>query len=492
MNSLTYKVMPHSGAFVTIECSDQPLDLSFHPSKTALVAAALVDGTVEVHDFTEQLPSTAARINNADDEDDTIVSSTQVHVDPLLHSMGDEPEYASCRAVQFASDGATLWTGGSEGDIVVLDATRIGTFAMPSSKQQRPSDSILYRIPGAGFEKTTPIQKIYEIPERNLFVTGDDAGCVRLWDPRLLNISSNACSNQHLISKMKSLNGCVADWKVHDDYISALQYNEADSNEAPTLLATSADGSLSVYDLRIVSQSAATCLKYKSTNTQQLPPGVVRRSDPQDDELLSLCILKHGKKVVCGTAEGVLAIFSYGTWGDVSDRYPGHPSSIDAILKIDEDTILTGSSDGFIRVVSILPNKMIGVLGDNHEGFPIEQLKFTCDKSFVGSVTHDNYVRIWDARILNENYDDDETIEDGHDHEEACLDNDVDPKISCSPTNNSDDEWEDMDEDSDDDGSDDDDSDEEIDMKAKRNKGCKNDKRESRLRSERERFFDDL
>ena len=487
--------MPHSGAFVTIECSDQPLDLSFHPSRTALVAVALVDGTVEVHDFTEQRPSTAASIRNDDIEDDTIVSSTQVHVQPLLQSTGDEPEFASCRAVQFSSDGSTLWTGGNEGDIVALDASRICTFALPSLNQKPQSDSIRYRIFDAGYQKKAPIQVIHEIPNRNLFVTGDDAGCVRIWDPRLLDIASNSKSNLCITSENKSLRGCVADWKLHDDYISAIQHNDADTDEAHTLLATSADGSLSVYDMRVASQSfAMSALKFssQSTETQKLPPGVVRRSDPQDDELLSLCLLKNGKKVVCGTAEGVLSIFSYGTWGDVSDRFPGHPSSVDAILKLDEDTILTGSSDGFIRVVSILPNKLIGVLGDNHEGFPIERLKFTCDKSLVGSVTHDNFIRLWDARILDENYD----------IEEASFQDEGDSKMSALPTkndtnlmvHNSDDEWEDMDEGDSDDSSDDDDSDSDKEMgtEPKRGKGSKNDKRASRLKSERERFFDDL
>ena len=31
----------------SIECSDQPLGLSFHPQRETLVAAALVDGTLE-------------------------------------------------------------------------------------------------------------------------------------------------------------------------------------------------------------------------------------------------------------------------------------------------------------------------------------------------------------------------------------------------------------------------------------------------------------
>jgi hypothetical protein len=52
---------------------------------------------------------------------------------------------------------------------------------------------------------------------------------------------------------------------------------------------------------------------------------------------------------VCGTQGGVLDIFSWDDWGDMSDRFPGHPESIDAILPINDDVILTGSSDGLIR-----------------------------------------------------------------------------------------------------------------------------------------------
>jgi hypothetical protein len=65
-------------------------------------------------------------------------------------------------------------------------------------------------------------------------------------------------------------------------------------------------------------------------------------------------LFQRGKKVVCGSQEGVLNIFSWGLFGDVTDRFPGHPNSVDALLKIDEDTLLTGSSDGLIRSVLFL------------------------------------------------------------------------------------------------------------------------------------------
>ena len=70
--------------------------------------------------------------------------------------------------------------------------------------------------------------------------------------------------------------------------------------------------------------------------------------------------MKRGRKVVCGSQEGVLDIFDFKDIEDISDRFPGHPASVDALLPLDEDIVLTGSSDGLIRIISILPNKMLG------------------------------------------------------------------------------------------------------------------------------------
>ncbi|RWW10320.1 hypothetical protein BHE74_00031704 [Ensete ventricosum] len=33
----------------------------------------------------------------------------------------------------------------------------------------------------------------------------------------------------------------------------------------------------------------------------------------------------------------------------ISDRFLGHPMSIDTLLKLDEDTLISGSEDGVIR-----------------------------------------------------------------------------------------------------------------------------------------------
>ena len=58
------------------------------------------------------------------------------------------------------------------------------------------------------------------------------------------------------------------------------------------------------------------------------------------------------------------------------------------MLKIDESTILTGSSDGLIRVVQLQPNKVLGVVGD-HDDFPVEGMRVSRDGRVLASFAHD-------------------------------------------------------------------------------------------------------
>jgi hypothetical protein len=129
----------------------------------------------------------------------------------------------------------------------------------------------------------------------------------------------------------------------------------------------------------------------------------------------AVAVVKHGKKVVCGSQSGVLALWSWGYWNDCSDRFPGHPESVDALMKFDEDTVITGSSDGLLRVVNILPNKLIGVLGAHADELPIERLALSGDRAVLASTAHDSCVKLWDLSILQE----DEGGEDSSEWEEA-------------------------------------------------------------------------
>ena len=96
--------------------------------------------------------------------------------------------------------------------------------------------------------------------------------------------------------------------------------------------------------------------------------------------------MKEGKKVVIASSEGVLSLFSWDWFGDCNDRIVGHPNSICCMVKYDEDTLITGGEDGLIRVVSVLPNRIIAIVGDaldQDEGFHIQSLSLIHDKKLI-------------------------------------------------------------------------------------------------------------
>lgn len=154
------------------------------------------------------------------------------------------------------------------------------------------------------------------------------------------------------------------------------------------LVSASCDGTLGVYDLR--------------------KPELFALSDNFEEDLTSVCLAKDGKKVLAGTSEGIINLFSWGDFGDCNDRIVGHPGSIDAMVAYDNDTILTGCEDGLIRAVSILPNKIVSILSDpldtNDEVFGIRHITLSHDKKLMASSSLDDIVRLLDVADVHERY----------------------------------------------------------------------------------------
>lgn len=542
-----------------IECSAQPLSISFHPFKD-IVAAGLVDGTVEIHDLiasasSDGVASAAAKAQPDDDDNDNIMIDcpqeeddaetilASIYVAKEVHSskintqmfakldrdnstsksgpVGKATQGPSCRCVLFSrspnennssdcgdviiqSGGEFLYTACNGGSIRCIDSERacslVDQFQNPNA--QSP---ILWSIDNA---HQMGISKLYQLPHSSpcgpALVTGDDIGTVRLWDTRMCGANQSSstkknCSNP-FDNLMKLPTGCIQHWKVNHDYMTGF---ETDDNGS-TLFASSADGTLSVFDVRFVHRKGTPRSiiqpdidPHNPTVPQQTAnqweKSGYTQSDNQEDELLSLVLLKNSQKLLCGTQQGILSIFSYNQWGDISDRFPGHPQSIDALLKVDEDTVLTGSSDGLVRAVQLLPNALLGVLG-GHDGFPVEGLGWSAGRKMVGSISHDEHIRLWDASLLKD--DDSENDEVGE--EEVVPSPMKDGAVASKKANSSndrEDDWEDMDEDDDDDdddsksdiGSDDSDSSDD-----ESEEGDKPKKREKIFKSENETFFSDL
>ena len=284
---------------------------------------------------------------------------------------------SSCRGVLFNPTGTTLYAISSDRSLQVID-----------HRGQLTKSYV-------GAHKDC-VNKLFHLTD-NILATGCDGGEVKIWDVR-------------------TEQGEVMSWHLHEDFVSGFAFSE----EKSTLLSVAGDATLCAYDLR----SAANTF----------------RSDDQEAELQCVEIIKGGKKIVCGAQDGVLLVFSWDKWGDCSDRYPGHPESLDCLLKLDESTLLTGSSDGLIRCVTVQPNKMLGVIGD-HEDFPVEQIRRDRLGRVLGSISHDNVVRFWDISMFADDVmdadedahgggsnddDDDEDDDEDEDREVGGLEMDAD------------------------------------------------------------------
>lgn len=186
--------------------------------------------------------------------------------------------------------------------------------------------------------------------------TGDDDGVVHVWDVRQ--------------------KGSVMSFSEHADVIQDLHFSLAKLQ----LACCSSDGHLSVYDLRKGRLEA--------------------RSDELEEELLSMASLKGGKKLVVGCASGVVGIFSWGHFGDFSDRLTplllGSTDAIEAIAPLGEHAMLIGSADGGLRAVALHPSRLIAEVGRHPE--PVEALAVDGGATVAATSALDGLVRLWDVR----------------------------------------------------------------------------------------------
>ncbi|RDB23698.1 WD repeat-containing protein JIP5 [Hypsizygus marmoreus] len=230
------------------------------------------------------------------------------------------PSKRSCRALTIDEDGSHLYAVGKSKALNIIDTVTQNVDTRPAAHES-PINRIKYLMPW-------------------LLSTGDDDGVIKLWDPRQRE--------------------CTRTYTQHFDYITDFLWLD----DKKQLVATSGDGTLSVMDVR------------------SKKPEPFAQSEDQEDELLSIVAIKGGTKVVVGTQIGILSIFNRSSgWGDCVDRVPGHPHSIDALCALPSSlpnvdttsTILTGSSDGFVRAVQVLPTKLLGVVAD-HGDWPVERI----------------------------------------------------------------------------------------------------------------------
>ncbi|KAM7376890.1 hypothetical protein PAMA_013589 [Pampus argenteus] len=242
----------------------------------------------------------------------------------------------SCRQVRFSADGLQLYSVSRDKAVHLLDVER---------------GQLVTRIRGA---HGAPINSLLLV-DQNILATGDDGGTLKVWDMRK--------------------GTAIMDLKHHDDYISDIAVDQAKR----ILLTASGDGTMGVFNI-------------KRRRFELL-------SEFQSGDLTSVALMKRGKKVVCGSSEGTIYIFNWNGFGATSDRFAVKAESVDCILPITDNIMCTASMDGYIRAINLLPNRIIGCIGQ-HVGEPIEELAKSWDSRFLASCGHDQLIKFWDISTL--------------------------------------------------------------------------------------------
>lgn len=250
--------------------------------------------------------------------------------------------------MEFSPDGKILYTGSSDGSIGVVSNGLL-------------EGQLLNAHPA-------PINSLKHIENGVIIATGDDDGLLKIWDLRI--------AGQNGVNK-----ACVMKFQEHEGTISDMKFVPAHN----MIVTSSNDGYLGVFDLK--------------------KGELYAMSDNFEEDLTALVVCKYGKKVLASTSEGVINVFSWDWFGDCNDRIIGHPNSIDCMIQFDEDTIITGSEDGLIRAVSVLPNKIVAVLGDpvdqGEEVFHIQRVALSHDRMLLASCSLDDIVKIIDVSSLH-------------------------------------------------------------------------------------------
>ncbi|GAB2282912.1 WD domain repeat-containing protein 55 [Dionaea muscipula] len=293
-----------------VDLGKLPFDVDFHPYDS-LVTAGLITGDLLLYRYAAN-------------------SNPQRLLEVHAHE-------ESCRAARFINEGRAIVTGSPDCSILATDVQTGATIVRSADAHE------------------APINRIINLTETTL-ASGDDDGCIKVWDTR-----QQSCCNT---------------FNAHEEYISDMTF----ASDSMKLLATSGDGTLSVCNLR--------------------RDKVQSHSEFSEDELLSVVIIKNGRKVICGTQTGTLLLYSWGYFKDCSDRFVELcPNPVDALLKLDEDRVITGSYNGLISLVNILPNRILQPIAE-HSEYPVERLAVSHDKKVLGSISHDNLLKMWDLDEL--------------------------------------------------------------------------------------------
>ncbi|XP_013200488.1 WD repeat-containing protein 55 homolog [Amyelois transitella] len=236
----------------------------------------------------------------------------------------------ACRDVEFDDTGLSMYSTAKDKVIMITD---VGTGKLKQCYENAHDE---------------PVYKLLCL-DNSKFVTGDDGGTIKLWDMR----KSDPIFNM----------------KIGDDYISDMITNDSQKH----LVCAGGDGVLTSVDLKASK--------------------IYTTSEEYDAELTCMGLFRSDTKLLVGSSKGKFYLFNWREFGLHSDEYIGQKQSIQCMVPITQNIVVSSGEDGVLRAAHMFPQRQLGIVGQHR--LPVERLDISYDGQFIASCSHDNDVKFW-------------------------------------------------------------------------------------------------
>ncbi|XP_026487768.1 WD repeat-containing protein 55 homolog isoform X1 [Vanessa tameamea] len=236
----------------------------------------------------------------------------------------------ACRDIEFDDEGLIMFTTAKDKAIM---ATDVETGKLKQCFENAHEE---------------PIYKLISL-DSNKIVTGDDCGTVKLWDMRKQNP--------------------IFSLKIGEDYISDMITNEAQKY----LVCAGGDGMLTSIDLK--------------------GSKIYTSSEQYESELTCMGLFRSESKLLVGSSVGKFYLFNWKEFGLHSDEYVGQKHSIQCMIPITQNIVVSSGEDGILRAAHMFPQRQLGIVGQH--SLPVEALDISHDGQYIASCSHDNDVKFW-------------------------------------------------------------------------------------------------
>ncbi|SBS86301.1 nucleolar Jumonji domain interacting protein, putative [Plasmodium ovale] len=246
------------------------------------------------------------------------------------------------RCVSFSHNGKSILSASSDKKCSVTDIT--GKLTWINTCHNNTISSVLYT-------------------GMNTFLTADENGIIKHWDIR--------DESKKPIHKTKQF----------DDNISYMLLDVDDSS-----VVILSGGYLALFDILYKKKITSRCISHE-----------------YKDEFLCSHFTQSNSKVVCTTMNGYIMTFSKYPWANIEANIKGSKDMINTFVKIDEYTILYGTSDGLVKVAHLQQNQIGDVIAKHEKGDAIEKLTVNKKKNLLSSISHDNTINFYPININDTN-----------------------------------------------------------------------------------------